>query len=439
MKESRTTIGSTRWVQLVLGIVCMMAISSPQYTWTLFVGDLQSRFDVGLTVLQVTFTLLVVVQTWFSPVQAYLIEHFGPRRLIAFGGVLTGFSWVLAAFAQSVFALYLSYGVMGGLGTGIVYVGIVGLMVRWFPDRRGLASGLVAAGYGMGAILTTFPITHSLKAYGYASTLVWFGVVQGMVVLVAAQGLKKPPTTSVVSDKRDRGDAQEVSFATDTHDMSHPPQVVLRTPLFWLMFLMMSLLSTSGLMITSEVGPFAKDFGVSGALVFGMSALPLSLTLSRLANGLTRPFFGWVSDRIGREATMTLAFTLEAGAILLLLGLRNHPVAFVLLTSLAFFGWGEIFSLFPATLTDTFGPRYATQNYGFLYIAQGIGSLLGGPFSAYLREVTGSWTPVFLLVASLDLLTAFLAFVVLRPARARWAQRTTGSRSLPVRMEGVEG
>jgi MFS transporter, OFA family, oxalate/formate antiporter len=184
------------------------------------------------------------------------------------------------------------------------------------------------------------------------------------------------------------------------------------------------MMSTSGLMVVSNVGPFANEFKVAGVLVLGMAALPLSLTLSRVTNGLTRPFFGWVSDHIGRENTMALAFALEAVAILVLFAFIDNPAMFVVLTGLVFFGWGEIFSLFPSTLTDTFGPKFAATNYGFLYIAQGVGSILGGPAAAFLKQSTGSWTTVFVLVACLDALTAVLAITVLKPMRRRHFEAT---------------
>jgi MFS transporter, OFA family, oxalate/formate antiporter len=203
---------------------------------------------------------------------------------------------------------------------------------------------------------------------------------------------------------------------------SFTPAEMLRSPTFWLLFLMMSMMSTSGLMVVSNVGPFAKEYSVADTLVLGMAALPLSLTLSRLTNGLTRPFFGWVSDHIGRETTMAVAFSLECAAILVLFAFIDRPALFVVLTGLVFFGWGEIFSLFPATLTDTFGPKYAATNYGFLYIAQGVGSILGGPAAAFLKQTTGSWTTVFITVAVLDALTAILAVTALRRLRSRQMQ-----------------
>jgi MFS transporter, OFA family, oxalate/formate antiporter len=408
-----------RWLQLLLGVVAMMAISSPQYTWTLFTGPLAQRLGASLSQLQWTFSLLIILQTFLSPLQAYLVDRFGPRNLISLGAILSGGSWVLASHAGNLEVLYLTYGVIGGFGTGIVYVGVIGLMVRWFPDRRGLATGLAAAGYGFGAFFTSFPIDSMIKSQGYAQTLIVWGIIQGLIGLAAALGLRVPhegfrPAVSVEATAPLQRQTRR----------SYTPQEMLQSPIFWLLFVMMSMMSTSGLMVTSNVGPFAREYKVADALVLGMAALPLSLTLSRVTNGLTRPFFGWVSDHIGRELTMALAFSLEAVAILVLFAFLSNPAMFVVLTGLVFFGWGEIFSLFPSTLTDTFGPKYAATNYGFLYIAQGIGSILGGPAAAYLKQATGSWTAVFVLVACLDALTALLAITVLRLQRQRHLRRS---------------
>jgi MFS transporter, OFA family, oxalate/formate antiporter len=415
VQADRAVASSTnRWVQLLLGVIAMMAISSPQYTWTLFTGPLNQQLGTTLAELQWTFSLLVILQTFFSPFQAYLVDRFGPRLLISIGALLSGGSWILAASATNLWALYLTYGVIGGFGTGIIYVGIVGLMVRWFPDRRGLAAGLAAAGYGFGAFFTSFPIDSMIRSSGYAHTLLVFGIVQAVIGVAAAQGLRLPPENDAAP-----GAALATPTATQS-GKSFTPTEMLKSPVFYLMFVMMSMMSTSGLMVTSNVGPFAKEFGVANMMVLGMAALPLSLTLSRVTNGLTRPFFGWVSDHIGREGTMAMAFALEAVAILILFAYINQPALFVVLTGLVFFGWGEIFSLFPSTLTDTFGPKYAATNYGFLYIAQGVGSILGGPAAAYLKQATGSWTAVFIVVAVLDAVTALLAITVLKSMRQRY-------------------
>jgi MFS transporter, OFA family, oxalate/formate antiporter len=394
--------GRTRWIQLGLGLVCMMAISSPQYVWTLFTRPLGTALGVTPAALQVTFSLLIVLQTFFSPFQGWLVDRFGPRLLIAVGGLLSGLSWVLASYAGSLATLYLTYGLLGGIGTGIVYVGVVGQVVGWFPERRGFAAGVVAAGYGMGAILTTFPISGSLAAVGYRMTLLQFGAAFAVIGVLAALGLKRAPVGPAAADVP----------GTSTAAM-------LRTPVFWLMFVMMTLMSTSGLMVTSQMATFAAEFGITQATVWGLGALPLALSIDRFTNGLTRPFFGWVSDHIGRENTMGLAFALEGVAMALWLAMRSDPMLFVLLSGLVFFGWGEIFSLFPSTLTDTFGTRFATRNYGCLYIAQGIGAVLGGPMASLLHAASGTWTTVFAVAITADLLTAALAILVLKPMRAR--------------------
>jgi oxalate/formate antiporter len=407
-----------RWSQLVLGLIAMMSISSPQYVWTLFTGPLNAKLGTTLAELQWTFSLLIILQTWCSPLQAYLVDRFGPRTLISVGALMSGGGWVLSAYVGNIWALYFTYGVISGFGTGIIYVGIIGLMVRWFPDRRGLATGLAAAGYGFGAFFTSFPIDSMIKSSGYAHTLVVWGIVQGAIGIIAAQWLRIPPDGWLPEGY------SPATATTAQSDRSYTPREMLQNPIFWLLFVMMSMMSTSGLMVTSNVGPFAREFKVADVLVLGMAALPLSLTLSRVTNGLTRPFFGWVSDHIGREMTMALAFSLEAVAILVLFAFLDHPALFVVLTGLVFFGWGEIFSLFPATLTDTFGPKFAATNYGFLYIAQGVGSILGGPAAAFLKQTTGSWTAVFIIVAILDIVTAALAITVLRSMRREHLQAT---------------
>jgi oxalate/formate antiporter len=416
---TQSAVLTNRWIQLLLGLVAMMAISSPQYVWTLFTGPLNQRLGTTLPQIQVTFSLLIVLQTFFSPFQAYLVDRFGPRLLISVGAIMSGGSWLLAAHADSLMMLYITYGVIGGFGTGIIYVGIIGLMVRWFPDRRGLATGLAAAGYGFGAFFTSFPIDSMIKSSGYEHTLVVWGIIQGVIGVAAALGLRVPP-----EDYRPEGyDPTTVQLEMQSQ-RSFTPKEMLANPIFYLLFIMMAMMSTSGLMVVSNVGPFANEFKVAGVLVLGMAALPLSLTLSRVTNGLTRPFFGWVSDHIGRENTMALAFALEAVAILVLFAFIDNPAMFVVLTGLVFFGWGEIFSLFPSTLTDTFGPKFAATNYGFLYIAQGVGSILGGPAAAFLKQSTGSWTTVFVLVACLDALTAVLAITVLKQMRRRHFEAT---------------
>jgi oxalate/formate antiporter len=404
--EQQRSVASTRWIQLMLGLVAMMSISSPQYVWTLFTKPLQEALGATLPAVQVTFTILIVLQTWLSPVQGYLVDRFGARLLIGAGCLLSGLGWISAAYATSLTGLYLTYGLFCGIGTGIVYVGIVGLMVRWFPDRRGLATGLVAAGYGFGAILTTFPIDTMMKQAGYQHTLVVFGIILGIVGMAAALAIRMPTSADVLPPPP--------ALASQA---GTPPREMLRSKVFWLMFFMMTMMSTGGLMIISQFAAFSRDFGVANVVVFGLAALPLALTVDRLTNGLTRPFFGFVSDKIGRENTMAIAFLMEAAAVSLMVMFRDNALVFVILSGVVFFGWGEIFSLFPSTLTDIFGTEYATTNYGWLYVAQGVGSILGGPLAALLRDQTGSWLPVFTIIIAMDALTGILALAVLKPMR----------------------
>jgi OFA family oxalate/formate antiporter-like MFS transporter len=411
---------STRWWQLVFGVIAMMAISSPQYVWALFTTEITAQLRATLTEVQVTFAVLIVAQTFLSPFQGYLIDKFGPRMLLSMGAILTALSWVLASQITTVWGLYLTYGLLGGVGTGIIYVGVVGLMVQWFPDKRGFAVGMVAAGYGFGAILTTFAISSSIKSSGVPHTLLVFGIVLGIIGFLAAQGMRRPKPGEVAQVQP----MPDASNANRESSDGYTPQQMLKKPVFWLLFVMMSMMSTSGLMVISQMGAFAADFGVAQTMVWGMAALPLALTIDRFANGLTRPFFGWVSDRIGRENTMFIAFALEGVAMTLWLMTRGDPVLFILLSGVVFFGWGEIFSLFPAILTDTFGTRHATTNYGFLYMAQGVGSVLGGPLAAMMHEATASWTHVFVTVIAMDFATAILAILVLKPMRRKFLSRT---------------
>ena len=410
---------NARWIQLLLGFIVMMTISSPQYVWTLFVPSFQKTTGSILSEVQWTITILIVLQTWLAPMQGFLVERFGPKLLIGLGALMNGAGWIASSYIQTIWGLYATYGLLCGIGTGIVYIGIIGLMVKWFPDRRGLATGVVAAGYGFGAILTTFPIDSMIKASGYQHTLVVFGAVFGVLGLIGALVLRSP------SEERMTGQA-----TLATKEVGYAPIIMLRSPVFWLMFVMMSMMSTGGLMVITQFTSFAKSFGITAqttVVIFGMAfaAIPTALTFDRITNGLTRPFFGWVSDHIGRENTMAVAFILEGIAIFLMLQYRSDPYLLVVLSGLVFFGWGEIFSLFPSTLTDTFGTKYATTNYGFLYMAQGVGSILGAPIAAMIYEATGSWMPVFGLVIGMDVLTGLLALLVLKPLRQAWFARTT--------------
>ncbi|CAO3409416.1 oxalate/formate MFS antiporter [Azospirillum largimobile] len=400
-----------RWMQLVIGVICMSMIANLQYGWTLFVNPIEEKYHWGRAAIQVAFTIFVVTETWLVPVEGWFVDKFGPRIVVLIGGVLCALAWVINSFADSLALLYLGAAI-GGIGAGGVYGTCVGNALKWFPDRRGLAAGLTAAGFGAGSALTVVPIATMIETSGFEQTFLVFGLGQGLVVFVLAWFLREanpallPKTKSNIVQSR----------------RNYTPQETLKSPVFWVMYLMFVMVAAGGLMATAQLGPIAKDFHLDGAPVSIMGltlpALTFALTIDRVLNGVTRPFFGWVSDHIGRENTMFVAFAIEAVGILALNQWGHNPVAFVILTGLVFFAWGEIYSLFPSCCADSFGSKFATTNAGLLYTAKGTASLVV-PFANVIVASTGSWQTVFFFAAAVNAIAAFMALFVLKPMRAR--------------------
>jgi MFS transporter, OFA family, oxalate/formate antiporter len=409
-------ISGAAWIQLILGILCMAMIANLQYGWTLFVNPIDAKYHWGRAAIQVAFTIFVLLETWLVPVEGYLVDRFGPRWVVVVGGLLCGIAWFLNSVASSLPTLYFA-AALGGLGAGGVYGTCIGNAVKWFPGRRGLASGLTAAGFGAGSALTVIPIAKMIKSSGYQHTFLTFGLIQGAVVMVLGFMLLAPPLAVIT--------AKKVAPGAGRHQAT--PGEMVRTPVFWLMYVMFILMGAGGLMATAQLGPIAKDYKIADVPVslFGitMGALVFALALDRVMNGITRPFFGWVSDHIGRENTMFIAFAIEGVGILALAKYGATPVAFVVLSGLVFFAWGEIYSLFPATVTDTFGSKYATTNTGLMYTAKGTAALLI-PFGNVLMKKTGSWHAVFVTGATMNLVAAVLALIALKPMRAAYIART---------------
>jgi OFA family oxalate/formate antiporter-like MFS transporter len=402
----------TRWGQLVFGIICMVMIANLQYGWTLFVNPIDQKYHWGRAAIQVAFTIFVLTETWLVPFEGYLIDKFGPKIMICGSGVLVAIAWVVNSMADSLFLLYVGAAI-GGVGAGVIYGGSVGNALKWFPDRRGLAAGLTAAGFGAGSAVTIIPIASMIASSGYQSTFLWFGLGQGIVVCIVGLLLKAPqagevaipPTPAVQQTRRDYGPAE-----------------VLKTPPFWVMYAMFVMVGAGGLMAIAQLAPIALDYKIAtipvSILGLTLPALTFALTIDRVLNGICRPFFGWVSDQIGRENTMFLAFFAEGVGIYALLYFANNPVLFVILSGIVFFAWGEIYSLFPATCTDIYGRKFATTNYGMLYTAKGTASLLV-PLASVLTAATGSWHAVFYVAAILNIVAAVMALVVLKPMRIR--------------------
>ena len=407
---------SGRWSQLFLGILCMTMIANLQYGWTLFVIPIAAKHGWEASAIQWAFTIFVLTETWLIPFQGFIEDLIGPRPLVLFGGIMVGLAWYLNSRADTLNMLFLAQAI-GGVGAGAVYGTCVGNALKWFPDRRGLAAGLTAAGFGMGSALTIIPISLVIAAQGYETAFLYFGLLQGSIVVLSSFLLRRPPT--------DQSQPSSV-VATSRPDRSITPFRMLASPVFWIMYLMFLMMAAGGLMATAQLAPIAKDFKVAevpvSILGLTLPALTFALSLDRILNGLTRPFFGWVSDKIGRETTMFIAFGLEGLGILALSRFGQDPIMFVLLSGLVFFAWGEIYSLFPATCGDSFGSKYATTNAGLLYTAKGTAALLV-PFSSMLTKVTGSWHAVFYVAAAMNLIAALLAVLVLRPARRRHTLR----------------
>ena len=404
---------AVRWRQLICAIVCMVLIANLQYGWTLFVNPINKAHGWSLASIQFAFSIFIALETWLTPIEGWIVDSLGPQRgpklMVAFGGIMVGAGWVIDAYANSLTMLYLGAVVLG-LGGGAIYATCVGLAVKWFPDRRGLAVGLTAAGYGAGAALSVIPIRYVIANYGYNAAFLWFGIGQGAVVFVLAWLLRAPDPGEMTGVA-----APKVAQTT----RNYTPAQVLSTPVFWLLYIMFVMVSASGLMATAQIAPIAKDFDVGNAVIlFGASTLSVALIIDNICNGGARPLFGWISDYIGREYTMAIAFGLGGIAYWLLVVLGTAPWAFVLFAALIFLTWGEIFSLFPSTCTDTFGTKFATVNLGLLYTAKGTSAFLV-PVANLIKASTGGWYMVFVVTAIMNFIVVALALFVLKPLRAR--------------------
>jgi OFA family oxalate/formate antiporter-like MFS transporter len=421
-----------RWGQLLMGIVCMAMIANLQYGWTLFVNPIADKHGWSRAAIQVAFTIFVLTETWLVPIEGYLVDRFGPRPVVLVGGILCGLGWVMNSYADTLTMLYIAAAI-GGIGAGAVYGTCVGNALKWFPDRRGLAAGLTAAGFGAGSALTIIPISAYIKSHGYEAAFLYFGIGQGLIVFLLSWALTRAPEHL----KKSQG-LSAIHVQQSRRDYS--PTEVLRKPVFWVMYAMFVMVAAGGLMATAQLAPIAKDFKIMDVPVNIMGlilpALTFALAIDRVLNGLTRPFFGWVSDQIGRESTMFIAFGLESIGILMLYQFGQNPIAFVILTGLVFFAWGEIYSLFPSTCADTFGSKYAAANAGLLYTAKGTASLLV-PLSSVLAAATGSWHAVFVVASVMNGVAALMAWFVLRPMRRAHMQASAVSPAAKAEGQGT--
>ena len=399
-----------RWIQLFVGVICMATIANLQYGWTYFVGPMAKAHSWDIGAIQVAFSIFIALETWLTPIEGWIVDSLGqrgPKLMVAAGGVFAALGWLINAKATSLEMLYFG-AVISGIGAGGIYATCVGNAVKWFPDLRGLAVGFTAAGFGAGAAVTVIPIQMMIASVGYADTFFWFAIAQGLIVFVLAWILRPPLPGEVPSGS---------SVKVLQSKTSSTPAQVLASPIFWILYGMFVLVSASGLMVAAQIALIAKDYGVAQSVIlFGATTLIVSGVIDNLANGGARPFFGWVSDQIGREYTMAIAFTAGGFAYWLLGTAGTTPWTFVICAALIFFTWGEIFSLFPSTCTDMFGPKYATTNTALLYTAKGLSAFVV-PLANVLKTHTGSWHSVFVVSALMNFAVVALALFVVRPMR----------------------
>jgi OFA family oxalate/formate antiporter-like MFS transporter len=414
---SQQTQSQSRWPILVPCMFAMLAVANLQYAWTLFTTDLTKTFNARLDAVQWTLTFFIIGQTVLFPLNSYLIDRFGPRVVVALASLPVAAGWVGAGFVNSLPALYIVYA-LGGVGAGAVYGGCIGVAMKWFPDRRGLCVGLVAGSYGFGTALTARPVAYLIDHQGYRAAFIVFGAIQGVVVLLAAQFLRMPPTGWAPAGwEKVKATLLKKVFQSSC---DCTPAEMLRSGSFYLLYLMMALVTASGLMLSAQLKPIAVSYGYDKFALFGgFSVLTLTLSLNQVLNGAARPFFGWVSDRIGRYDTMAIVFVLEAITIFALTLVVARPFGFIAISGLMFFAWGDIYSLFPAAIADIFGSRHATTNYGIQYTAKGVGSVFAGPGAAWLMARSGSWIPVFWAAVACNVIAAALALLWLKPSVAR--------------------
>ena len=411
---------SNRWVQLVFGIICMGLVANLQYAWTLFVSPIEAKNHWGLSAIQLSFSIFILVETWLVPIEGWLVDKFGPRPVVAIGAIFAAIGWVIDAHATTLAELYLA-AVIAGIGAGCVYGTCVGNALKWFPDRRGLAAGLTAAGFGAGAAVTVIPIANMIQSSGYEHAFQFFGIFQGIFIFILAMFMVRPKPPKGVK-AAPRLVTTKVDYATGQ---------MLRTPVFWLIYLLFVAVAAGGLMATAQIGPIAKDFGLAklpiSLLGITLPLLTMTLSIDNLCNGFTRPLCGFISDKIGRENTMFIVFLGEGVSMLGLMKFGHDPIAFMTFAALVFLFWGEIFSIFPAICADTFGVKFAAGNAGTLYTAKGTASLLV-PLASVL-SAGGNWDRVFIAASGITIAAAIAAKFVLAPVRKRFIESANDENS----------
>ena len=410
-RQALGPIAGNRWVQLAAGVIAMVVISNFQYAFTLFTPGLKAQFaDVPYKDIALIYTLFILFETWPGPVAGYFIDKFGIRNLMLIGAVLITLGWVLGGmYATSVFHLYITYGVLAGTGAGIIYIATVANAVKWFPDKRGLAAGLTAAGFGGGSALTLIPINATITSMGWAGAMTSWGIGQGVIAILAALVLHHPPKGWLPKDW-----VQPKAVVQTRRDFSAGQMMSQKE--FYIMYAMFLMVCAGGLMTTGNMSQIAKSLNVFDAKFMGIAIVPFVATLAGVTNAFARIMWGAVSDRFGREYTMAFAFALEGVLIFLMTQISGNPIAFMILMPFVFLAWGEIYALFSAITGDVFGPKNASGNYGILYTAKGMASIMAGwGAAAVAAAYAGSFEVPYYIASAFDIIAAVMALYILRP------------------------
>ncbi|HTH94442.1 MAG TPA: oxalate/formate MFS antiporter [Rhodocyclaceae bacterium] len=408
---SNSLLLGNRWVQLAIGVMCMALVANLQYGWTLFVEPIADRHHWSLESIQFAFTIFGFASTWLVPIQGWFSDRFGPRPVVFVSGIFTALGWILNAHADSLGMLYFA-GIISGLGSGGVYGTCLGCALKWFPDNRGLAAGLAAAGFGAGGTLFVVPITHMIQNSSYEHAFIFFGLLQGIGVIILSFLLLTPEPQATELNK----------VEVETSRVDYSMKQMLKTPVFWVIYIIYVAAAAGGVVATAELATIARNYDVAATPItlFGLTlpVLAMALSIDNIANGFSRPVCGFISDKIGRENTMFVVFIGQGLALLGLMHFGHSPLTFVICAALLFMFWGEIFSLFPATCGDTFGSKYASGNAAVLYTAKGTAGLVV-PLASYVAA-TQSWDHILLPLAIIAICAGIAAKLILAPMRHRF-------------------
>ena len=393
MNESHVSASKFRWVIIISSFIIMMVISIYQYSWFLFAYTIEKNFAWNPAAIGMTFTVFTYAATFVQPFSGFMADSYGPRKMALAASFLTGVGFVLCSIATSPHALYLFYGI-GGLGVGVLYGISTACAVKWFPDRRGFAAGLVVFGFGAGTAIFNFFIQGLLDSKGLSSTFLWIGSFMLIILAPLSLLLSYPSQEWSPTSKSEHQKSKKVNYK---------PADMLKTYQWFLIYFSFAGTVSIVLMFGAQMKMLAREYNLPE------SYFNWVLVLFPLANGLSRVFAGAVSDKIGREKTMMLFYSMLGIAIFAFVMLAHMPVLFVLIVFTASLLGGAPFALYPATIGDYYGSRYATTNYGITYTAKAWAGLISGWLSGYLLIKFGSYRLALVIVGICSLMAAVLS------------------------------